>query len=81
MLVSGQMIPVYPGLGLKLGSRRGISADFISGEGVIESGWRLRMGGPMLRMGGSLDFLPSALVSISARRFAPWPLCTRKLKC
>jgi hypothetical protein len=26
-------IPVYLGLGLKLGSRRGIAADFIVGEG------------------------------------------------
>jgi hypothetical protein len=38
MLVSGRLIPVDPGLGLKLGSRRGIVSDFISGEGVIESG-------------------------------------------
>jgi hypothetical protein len=33
MLVSIQMIPADPGLGLKLGSRRGIATDSISGEG------------------------------------------------
>ena len=33
MLVFVLAIPVYPGLGLKLGSRRGIATDFIVGEG------------------------------------------------
>ena len=33
MLVSVRVIPAYPGLGLKLGSRRGIATDFISGRG------------------------------------------------
>jgi hypothetical protein len=33
MLVSIRMIPADPGLGVKLGSRRGIATDFISGEG------------------------------------------------
>ena len=33
MLVSIWLIPVYPGLGLKLGSRRGIAADLICGRG------------------------------------------------
>ena len=33
MLVSIWLIPVYPGLGLKLGSRRGIATDLICGRG------------------------------------------------
>src|SRR5919107_794960 len=33
MLVSLRVIPVYPGLGLKLGSRRGIATDLICGRG------------------------------------------------
>ena len=33
MLVSVLVIPAYPGLGLKLGSRRGIATDFVSREG------------------------------------------------
>ncbi len=33
MLVSVRVIPAYPGLGLKLGSRRGIATGFIGGEG------------------------------------------------
>ena len=33
MLVSVRVIPVYPGLGLKLGSRRGIATGLICGRG------------------------------------------------
>ncbi len=33
VLISVRVIPAYPGLGLKLGSRRGIATGFIGGEG------------------------------------------------
>jgi hypothetical protein len=33
MLISVRVIPVYPGLGLKLGCRRGIATDLICGRG------------------------------------------------
>jgi hypothetical protein len=55
------MIPVYPGLGLKLGSRRGIATDFIKGRGD-----KVRIKAPdggADVAGGGRTFSPPALVS------------------
>jgi hypothetical protein len=46
MLVSVRVIPVYPGLGLKLGSRRGIATGLISGEGRLSPARGSCWGGP-----------------------------------
>ena len=70
MLVFVRVIPVYPGLGLKLGSRRGIATDLICGRGD-----RVRLEAPV---GGGRRWRPGGAAGTP---FFGRQICCRRAAC